>query len=61
VSEQPTVEQDIEQLNLMVRALSPVAQARVWIVYDLLNGMLDADESGEVELAFTLVMTEIAK
>lgn len=44
----------------MIAALPPDCQRRVEVVANILRDLLAADVSGEVELAFTLVLAELA-
>lgn len=53
--------QDTARVVQMIGALPAAAQTRVMVIVGILREMLEADEAGEVELAFTLVLSELAE
>jgi hypothetical protein len=55
-----TGQQDIARVREMIRELPPEAQTRINLIVGILHGLLEADEAGEVELALTLVLAELA-
>lgn len=52
--------QDVRRVHEMIRALPGPAQRRAKVVAQILRDLLVADQSGETELAFTLIMAELA-
>lgn len=56
-----TVDRELELVQAIVASLSREERVRVGVVAQVLRDLLIADEShGEVMLAFTLVMAEVA-
>jgi len=53
--------QDTARVVQMIGALPAESQTRVMVIVGILREMLEADETGEVELAFTLVLSELAE
>ncbi len=53
--------QDTARVVQMIGALPAESQTRVMVIVGILREMLKADETGEVELAFTLVLSELAE
>lgn len=52
---------DIEKVRAMIAARDPASQRRIHVVAQLLRELIAKDDKApEVELAFTMVMAEVA-
>lgn len=52
---------EVTATEALIAALPPESQKRVEVIATILRDLLNADEGGEVELAFTLVMAELCQ
>jgi hypothetical protein len=53
-------ETEVQSVLRLIGELPPDAQRRISVVATILRDLLKADDRQEVELAFTLVMAELA-
>lgn len=52
--------EDVERVKRMIAGLPAREQLRVNVVADILRELLESEDGAQVELAFTLVMAELA-